>query len=286
VFSAFVFFLASGCKSYEVISNGFILQGDDNFVSVDEELSITIDSSFLSRSIWEQYSPPFEASTPTLQQTRLLKKLGYNKRNYSIVFRNSRKTLFQIISLVNSFPLGSDKSTGFIDIRKLERKDINEAKWYYETVVIGGHHVYHAIIPVSEELFSEKYLSIVYMAPFQQNDFDLIEEMIQFNAERYRTAGQKYFPKKTVYKCNEGKGLNYFDYEVPEVVKKFNMHSLIKVFSDKEKTDLAYYSLLGPGEHRGSFRLCEGHYWIEYTTLDGTVLWSKEADINLMKKDN
>lgn len=280
VFCVIIFLVASGCKSYHVTSNGFILQGDDNFVSVDEKFSITFDSNFLSRDIWEQYSPPLIASIPTSQQARLLRKLGYNKENYAIVFRSIKKMPFQIIGLVNSFPFSSGKSTGFINIGKMEKKVTDEAKWYYETVLIGDYHVYHAVIPVSEKLFSEKYLSIVYVAPFQQNDFGLIEEIVRVNAEKYRIVGQEYFPKKTVYQCTDEKEMKYFDYEVPQVVKKLNTYTLIKAFSGKDKIDLAYYTLLEPGESFGSFRLCEGYYRVEYTTLEGGVLWSKDVVVN------
>lgn len=56
--SLIILFAAGGCKSYKVVPNGFIVQGDDNFVSVNERLSVTIGSSLLTREIWQKKFSP------------------------------------------------------------------------------------------------------------------------------------------------------------------------------------------------------------------------------------
>ena len=271
---------AGGCKSYKVVPNGFIVQGDDNFVSVNERLSVTIGSSLLTREIWQKNSPPLKASSPTSEQTRVLRKLGYDKKNYTIVFTSSKNLPFQIIGLVNTFPLNSERKTPFFNIGKLNKIETDFAKWYDEIQVIGGDQVYHTIVPVSEKLFAEKYLSIIYFDPSRQYDLKLIEEIVRINAEKYRTTGQQYLPMKTVESCAGETEVQYFDYTVPEVVKKHDQYALIKAFSDEAKTNLVYYSLLEPEQSLGSFKLCEGKYFIEYTTLDGLVLWNEETNID------
>jgi|GEM_PF-4697765 len=238
-------FVASGCRSYKALPNGFIVRGDYDFVSVDEQFTVSIGTDLLNTAIWDRHSPPLRASGPTLGQRRVLKKLGYDRKNYVVVFTSVRDMPFQLVGLVNSHPLASDGKARFMDVGKLDRKGTDYAKWHEETREISGKRVYHAVIPISEQLFAEKYLSIVYTGPPGRNGLELVEVIVRENAEKYRSVGQRYFPMKTVGACPGKEG--YFDYTVPEAVRKHNGYTLIKAFSDREKTALVYYSLLQPG---------------------------------------
>jgi len=275
-----IFLTLGGCKTYKVAPNGFIIQGDDNFVSVNERFIVSIGSDFLNTDIWHKSSPPLKGSRPTSEQKKVLRKLGYDVENYNLVFTSNENLPFQMIGVVNTFPLSKEGKNHFVDIGKLNRKETKYAKWYEEISVIDANQVYHAIIPVSEKLFAEKYLSLIYFNTQHHNDLSSIKEIVKVNAENYRIIGQKYLPMKTVESCSDGGVGVYFDYTVPEVVLGKGQYALIKVFSDNDKTNLVYYSLLLPEQSFGSFRLCEGNYFIEYTTLDGGILWNEERYVN------
>src|SRR5690606_13584020 len=266
------------CTSYKVASNGYIVQNDDNFVSIDEGITISIGSNLLNDTVWKYSFPPLLAAPLNRSQVKVLKKLGYKTSSYKVIFRNSSNTPFQLIAVVNKFPISTNSGGTFIEIGKLSREESNGVKWYQETTSIGGMDVYHAVIPVEEKLFNEKYLSVIYIGELQTDKVQVIEDIVKRNSEKYRTAGQTYFPMKTMEGCPDEEA-QYYDYTVPENIKGLNNYTLIKAFPEKDMAVLAYYSLLNPGQSLGAFKLCKGSYTIEYTTLDGKVLWREGIEI-------
>lgn len=279
VISLAFIFIINGCKSYNVLPTGFIVQGDDNFNSVDKRFSVTIGADILDSLVWQNNSPPLQATQPTKEQKKVLKKLGYDPKNYSIVFTSPQNMRHQMTGLINTYPLQLNKSTILFDVGKLNRKQSKYAKWYDQTLLIDGKEIYHAIVPISEKLFEEKYLSIVYFDVLGSYDLKLIEEMVHVNAEKFRASGYQFLPLKTIEHCPNELEPHYFDYTVPQEVIKLQQYTLIKVYSDRNKSNLAYYSLLSPNQSLGSFKICKGKYLIDYTTLKGDLLSSEEIHI-------
>lgn len=274
VFILLLSVFTTSCSTYKVAKNGYIVQGDDNFVSIDEKLSLLIGSSLLSDEIWENSSPPLIAAPLSSSQRKVLKKLGYKKRNYTVIFRNAKSSPFQLISIINNVPITSKRMGLSYDFPLIS----SEPRMFHEKKAIGGKDVYHAIVSVNEKLFKEKYVSFIFIGDFESQYLPLIEKLVERNHHKFWSSGQTYFPMKTVEGCPVEEP-RYFDYTVPESVKTLDQYIIIKAVSAENRTDLAYYSLLTPGFSMGSFKICRGSYILQYTTLDGQILYSEEITI-------
>ena len=275
-----VLFIVGGCKSYKVVPNGYIVRGDDTFVSVNERIMLKVGSDLLNADIWERSSPPLKASRPTWKQKRLLKKLGYSPKHYEVLFVSDKKLPFQLIALVNSFSLSKGGKSHFIDLAKLSRNETDSTKWYDQQRTLGSNQVYHAVIPVSEKLFAERYISLIYFNVLNPQDLKSIADIAAENSRIWRSPLPKYATMKTVEYCPNEEAGQFYDYFIPKIVKERAPYSLIQVFEDAPSRKLVYYTLLEEKHIFGAFRLCKGQYTIVYTTLDNEVIVTDKINID------
>ena len=273
-------FVVYGCKSYDVVKNGFIVQGDNNFYNIDEKLIISMGPDLLSDSLWRKENAPIITSSPSHRQDRLLRKIGYNKRDYAIVFTSGQHLPFQITTLLNKFSLTSKEKPALIDKITFNKIESSRAKWYEKIEHLKGKEIYHAIIPISEKLFDEKYLSLVYTGPMDEQNLKIIKNIVQINAINYRMAGLQFLPIKTVETSHHEDDATYFDYTVPDVIQQRNQYAIIKILNKAGERELVYYSLFKPGQSLGAFKIYKGNYTMQYTSLQGNILWEQELNIN------
>lgn len=267
----------SSCKTYYNFPNSYVIRGDENFVNVDKRLTIYLGPDFLADEFWQLGNSPVNSLKLTAYHQKLLNKLGYDKNVYASLFQSTDKMPFELLALVNKEPLSRSKN-GLLRSGKLKRKVTDNGEWFYEILKWNNEQVYHAVIPISEKPFSEKYLSFIYIADKAETNFDVIENIVERNATKYK-GSYLFVPSKTVIDCQNEKDQRYYDYTIPDNYLNEKDYMLLKVFTGNRERKLIFYTLLEPGQRMGAFKICKGRYSLQYTTLENTIHWHQELII-------
>lgn len=278
VFGVILLGVATGCKSYKVASDGYILQGDDNFISIDNRVGFQIGPEFLNQEIWELSSPPLIAKKLSSSQNKIVRSLGYDSKNYLVTFNSASNLPFTFIGLLNQSSLDPESNKiKLYDVSRLNKREKDGAKWYEQIVNLNGTQVYHALIPINEKLFSEKHVSLIFSSPNDFNSVELVQDIVFKNAYKFQVNKEILFPIKTVLACPSGGNETYYDYELPTSLVSIKDYRILQLLNNQK--ELIYYTLLSPGAKHGAFKVCEGSYYLQYTNLKGDLLWEQEVVI-------
>ncbi|SFS93395.1 hypothetical protein [Sphingobacterium wenxiniae] len=266
-----------GCRSYKQVPNGFMVKGYPYFINVDERLTVRLDSMMFEKIEWQVDPSPLKAEKLSLNQKKLLRTLGYNTDVYAVLFKNTVPMGYQLIALVNTDAVSRDGREQLLDLGRMQRKVTGEGKWFEERIVERKNEIHHAVIPISEKLFEEKYLSLIYIFP-KEESHPAIEKVVLANVSKFNDFGAFYGGElKAVESCPDDSEVYHHEYEIPE---KFGSTTDYRVLKATDKSGkLVYYTLLNPGYRIGAFRICAGSYSLQYTTLDGEVVWEEEIII-------
>src|SRR5690606_27261808 len=183
VISIFVF---ESCSSYTVVPNGFIIRGDDNFVSLDKKMSVFL-GPVLTDDIWNDNPVPVSVETPSRENARLLKKFGYNKNSCTVLFTSYVYKRFDLIGLTNT-ETGLREFENLIEKNNFQTKSTKLATWYNEIKKTNNEVIYHAIIPFARMSRLEKYITLIYMS-FDINSLKSFEKLLVQDTEAYQNAG-------------------------------------------------------------------------------------------------
>lgn len=268
-----------GCKTYPTVKYGFIVKGDDRYISVEDQVSITVDSVFLSEESWKTNRPPLKASKLTRKQSKILNQLGYPKDNYKVVFTNTDQSSYELICLTNIHPIQQNETTKLFNPHNLNTEEKGKMKIYYEQKHYNNNDVLHIIVPVNETIFNEKFITLVYIGKTDESSFLALKDIALKNAENYQTYGYSYFPMKNNTNCDGTNDINYYNYTIPESITKNKQHIIIKALDENANRRLAYYTLINPGQTLGAFKICPGEFTIEYLSLEGEILKSEKVII-------
>lgn len=282
--------LSYSCKPYSMMSRGYLVRGEDNLVSVDQKLSVFL-GPMLTSEIWNTTETPLNLDTPNKDYTKLLNQLGYSRDSHVMLFSRGHNLPYELIGLVN-LPMEKEFSTNEQIkhiINRLQWKKTNDSRWFYEVQENSGEVIYHALIPISDKLFNEKYLTLIYKGPVG-SDLEAFENVIQLNAQSFQNAGY-YLSNMQLLDCSTNTGDDkYHNYFVPlgiysktlisKVQQREDNLFIIKVFERNNEDKLVFYRLLEtPPISQGAFKICSGQYTLQYTTLSGKVLWSEDFEI-------
>jgi len=254
-----------------------MVKGYPYFINVDERLTVRLDSMMFEKIEWQVDPSPLKAEKLSLNQKKLLRTLGYNTDVYAVLFKNTVPMGYQLIALVNTDAVSRDGREQLLDLGRMQRKVTGEGKWFEERIVERKNEIHHAVIPISEKLFAEKYLSLIYIFP-KEESHPAIEKVVLANVSKFNDFGAFYGGElKAVESCPDDSEVYHHEYEIPE---KFGSTTDYRVLKATDKSGkLVYYTLLNPGYRIGAFRICAGSYSLQYTTLDGEVVWEEEIII-------
>ncbi len=273
----FLFFIIPfiSCRSYQTVPNSYIVKGEDNFQSIQEKLSIYM-GPYAGEEIWDGDKSHLTNTAPSSRYNKLFKKLGYDKKTYAVLFTENSGSKYGMAALIN---ISGGKNQKLLDLTKLELKSADHAKWYSQTLKVGPDNIYHAVIPMYNKGIAEKYLSIIKVLP-QGESTEVVEHFVQQNAKTYQDLGYTLSNLK-LPTCPDGIEEIYHDYRVPESIKEKGGYYLLKVYKEQGRGDeLFFYTLLGPEPiTQGAFKACPGKYKMNFTTLEGEVLFSENLNL-------
>lgn len=270
----------SGCKSYDFVKNGYMVKGDDQFVSLDRKLTVNVGADFMEDKVWQHNRSPVNTVKLSRESRKILKSLGYSSKAYSTLFSSridNENVRYDLLTMINNHGIQKSGKDDLLDLSRLARMNTQAGdRWFYEILTLNQAKVYHAVIPVSDELWSERYLSMIYVLP-KSRDSNLqdIESIVAENASLQHPSS--FFPMKTVLSCPCDGEVFYYEYEIPTHVSNTNEHMILKVSSGSmEDEKLIYYTVINPGLRLGAFKICKGNYTLTYTTLQGKEIWNSE----------
>src|SRR5699024_6154728 len=100
-----------GCKTYPTVKYGFIVNGDDRYISVEDQVSITVVSVFLTEESSTTDRASLKAAKFTRKQSKSLNQVGYPNDNYKVVFTNTDQSSYELICLTNIDPTQQNETT-------------------------------------------------------------------------------------------------------------------------------------------------------------------------------
>lgn len=275
----FVGLCMMGCRSYKVFPDGYLLRGHDYFVSISGKLAVYTGPEFMEDTAWQDGIPPLGVRKLNRRQTKVLKQIGYDPKGYSVVFRSNPHSPINFYAVANNEPVKKEEGKiRLLNTSALEQKTSGQGKWYYSIQQSGGKQFYHAVLPVSERLFAEKYVGLIFPLSGDPADLSTAEQFIADNLYQLHSGGIRHVQNKTVIGvCPDDPGVDYYHgYIIPDEVINNDGYMLLAAYRPQAdgKKELIYYRVLDPGLKMGAFRICPGEYMLEYLTLESQIRWS------------
>lgn len=276
--------LLGGCNSYKVLPDSYMLRGHDYFVNIPRNTGIYLSPEYLENTNYFEGGDSLHQPQPllgkklNLRQRKVLREIGYDPKSYSVLFRSTPDSPLDFFAVINNKPQDRENNNvKFLNTSSLTKHESDFGSWHYSLHRHGTHLFYHAILPLSERLFQEKYVGLVFQNPQDQTDFSAAENFISTNLAQLRSSDEKHIRSKTVIgPCEADPDQEYYHgYIVPEeVINHFDYMLLAAYRPVKNGADeLVYYRILDKGLSMGAFRICPGEYILKYLTLDGEVRW-------------
>jgi len=268
-----------GCKAYKVLPDSYVLKGHDYYVNIPRGIGVYLGPEFLEESALKDVHAPLAGKKLNSKQTKILREIGYDRKSYSVLFKSEPHSPINFFAVANSEPQNKDgKKVQMLNTSNLPQNTSESGNWHYSIHRKRNTVYYHAVLPISERLFGEKYVGLVFPLPADQADFSEAENFIKNNLSELKSDKIKHVLSKTVVgKCTVDPEKEYYHgYIIPEEIINHKDYMLLAAYSPTKdgKNELIYYRVLDPGLSMGAFRICPGEYILEYLTLDGEVRWS------------
>lgn len=270
-----------GCRPYKVLPDSYILKGHDYFINIPSGIGVYLGPEFMDDSILLENNPPLKGKKLNFSQQKILREIGYDRKSYSVLFRSEPHSPVDFFAVANSEPQSKDENrVRFLNTNSLQQKTSEVGNWYFSTHRKGEKVFYHAVLPLSERLFAEKYVGFVFPLPADQADYSRAEKFIMDNLAELNSPKIQHVHSKTVVgKCAVDPEQEYYHgYIIPEGVINHEGYMLLAAYSlpIAGKRELIYYRVMDPGWGMGAFRICPGEYTLEYLSLEGEVRWSEQ----------
>ncbi|MCW8310679.1 hypothetical protein K7A41_05530 [Sphingobacterium sp. InxBP1] len=270
----------SSCKSYRVVPQGYVIEGDEYFVNIDKGLTVFLGDDILQENNWNQNRSPLNVSKVGRRFSKLLKQLHYSDTAYSVLFTAhlQGKYDYDLLAVVNNYPNVKGRKNHLLDLSVLQREENKEGRYFYSVSTSNDRKVLHFVIPFNDRLWQEKMVSLIFLLPADFNDLNWAKDIVMSNVAMYRNR-YVFSPSRTEILCPDDGSRSHLDYKISD--KKINRedYMLMKAYGNVNgKRTLVVYRLMNPKDFSGSFVVCKGDYEILYTTLDGRVVW--QAKVN------
>jgi hypothetical protein len=274
---AFLFlpFVFKSCKPYQVVPNGFTIEGDEYFVNINKKLTIFLGDDILKEDNWSNNKSPLKVSKVDPESRKLLKHLHYSDTAYRVLFRGDLRGTcdYRLLAVVNNHPTRKGKKNHLLDLSGFQRIENQEGRYFYAVATFKGRKIMHFVVPFNDRLWQEKMVSLIFSLPAGCNDLEWAKDIVMSNVAMYRSR-YVFSPSRTEILCPDDGSRSHLDYKIPEDKINRQDYMLMKAYGMVNgKRKLVVYRLMNPKDFSGSFVVCKGDYEILYTTLQDKVVW-------------
>lgn len=267
--------LINSCRSYQMVPNGYTVEGDEYFINVDRGLSVCLGEDMLREANWQGNVSPINVNKVGASFVKVLKYLHYPDTAYSVLFTGHLKGKYDydLVAAVNNYPNRKGEKSHLLDLTALQREESKVGRYFYRVDEFKGKKLLHFVIPIHDQLWQEKMLSMIFILPSDFSDMDWAKNMVLSNVAMYRTR-YVFNPSRTEILCADDANRSHVDYKIPEGMINTSGYMLMKAYGQVNgKRTLIVYRLMQPNASYGSFVVCKGEYEIRYTTLDDQAVW-------------
>ncbi|WP_104384891.1 hypothetical protein [Sphingobacterium sp. HMA12] len=272
--------ILSSCKSYQIVPNGYTVEGDEYFINIDKELAVFLGDDVLKEENWQTHVGPINVSKVDTKYKKVLKHLNYLDTAYKVLFtgRLKGKYSYDILAVINNFPNIKGQKNHLLDLTTFQREENKEGRYFYSTTAFRGQQVLHFVIPFVDKLWQEKMVSMIFLLPADFNDIDWAKDIVLSNVAMYRDR-YEFTPSRTEILCPDDGSRSHLDYKIPEEKINKTGYMLMKAYGNVNgKRTLVVYRLMKPKDFYGSFVVCKGDYEINYTTLQDKIVWQTKIN--------
>lgn len=267
--------LMYSCSSYQMARNGYTVEGDEYFINVDRALSVYLGDDLLREANWPGNVSPINVRKVGARYVKVLKFLQYRDTAYSVLFTGhlQGKYDYDLVAAVSNYPNRKGEKSHLLDLNTFQREESKAGRYFYRVDGYKGKKLLHFVIPIHDQLWQEKMLSMIFIVPFDFSDMGWAKDMVLSNVTMYRTR-YVFNPSRTEILCADDDSRSHLDYKIPEGKINTSGYMLMKAYGQVDgKKTLIVYRLMQPKASYGSFVVCKGEYEIRYTTLDDQVVW-------------
>lgn len=197
--------LLGGCNAYKVLPESYMLRGHDYFVNIPRNTGIYLSPEYLEHANYFESGdsphvpPPLIGKKLDLKQRKVLREIGYDSKSYSVLFRSTPDSPLDFFAVINNKPQDRENNNvKFLNTSSLAKHESEFGSWHYSIHHRDKHLFYHAILPLSERLFQEKYVGLIFQNPQDQTDFSAAENFIISNLAKFKSTDEKHIRSKTV----------------------------------------------------------------------------------------
>lgn len=264
--------LCSSCKTYKIAENGFTIKEENSVYNINHRVGFPMEKEF-----YELLNKvDFSSRSKQFKYAKLLNNLGYNRRDYSVLWYARLNKELAFFVLINNNGISKQNKQQLISFDTFNRELIRGSKIYAKVQHRGNTSYYQTIFPFSESLFDEKYISVIYAA--SSENLKKYKELIDKNTNEIALSLKDvFFPLKYPLRCIDGSQSEMLSFPVPQEIQSANKYILFKVYSDAKYENLVAYTLLDPQTKINSLHLCNEDYFIQYVDTDGQVLASVKS---------
>ncbi|WP_454879488.1 hypothetical protein [Sphingobacterium detergens] len=273
-------FVLLSCKSYQVVPNGYTVEGDEYFINIDKELAVFLGDDILNEENWNTNTGPINVSKVKAEYTKVLKHLNYLDTAYKALFTGSLKGRYNydMLAVMNNYPNVKGQKSHLLDLTTFQREENKEGRYFYSIGEFKGKKLLHFVIPFNDRLWQEKMVSMIFLLPVDFNDIAWAKDIVQSNVAMYRDR-YVFTPSRTEIQCPDDGSRSHLDYKIPEEKINKTGYMLMKAYGKVEgKRTLVVYRLMKPNDFFGSFVVCKGDYEILYTTLQDKIVWQTKIN--------
>lgn len=271
----------SSCKSYQVVPNGFAVEGDEYFVNLNKELTVFIGDDIMESKNWQGNSSPINADKVARRFRKVLRHLRYSDTAYSVLFSGhlEGKYSYDMLAIVNNSPNVKGNKNHLLNLSYFQREQHKEGRYFYNITPFKRQKLLHFVIPVNGRLWQEKMVSLIFLVPEDFTDIAWAKDIVMSNVAMYGDR-YKFTPSRTEILCpDDGISRSHLDYKIPEEKVNKTGFMLMKAYGVVEgKRKLVVYRVMKPNDFYGSFVTCKGDYEILYTTLQDKIVWQTKVN--------
>jgi len=275
-----VFATLSSCKSYQVVPNGFAVEGDEYFVNINKELTVFLGDDIMESKNWQGNANPINAHQVNSRFRKVLRYLQYSDTAYQVLFSGhlEGKYNYDLLAVVNNSPNVKGQKNHLLDLSSFQREENKEGRYFYKMESFKGQKLLHFVIPFNGRLWQEKMVSLIYLVPEDFNDVAWAKDIVMSNVAMYRDR-YEFTPSRTEILCPDDGSRSHLDYKIPEDKVNKTGYMLMKAYGEVGgERRLVVYRLMKPNDFYGSFVTCKGDYEILYTTLQDKIVWQTKVN--------
>ncbi|MGE8381499.1 MAG: hypothetical protein ACN6PN_24255, partial [Sphingobacterium sp.] len=136
----FLCFVLLSCKSYQVVPNGYTVEGDEYFINIDKELAVFLGNDILKEENWDANTGPINVSKVNAKYKNVLKHLNYQDTAYKVLFtgRLKGKYSYDMLAVMNNYPNVKGQKSHLLDLSTFQREENKEGRYFYSISEFKG----------------------------------------------------------------------------------------------------------------------------------------------------